>query len=207
MTWFRRAAFSLIELLVVIGIIVTLAALVVPAVNHLGQANTLSAAGQSVIDALNLARQTALTRSRPVEVRLYKLPEMFQDSGTPVDYRGMQLFVIETTSAKALIKPLYFTNPMVISPSVATTSLLDDTNCPETAPGNNDAKLPGIGLNYKFRKFSFKTDGSTNLPLDGSWFVTLRAKTDPATRASGLPANFITVQIDPQSGRTKVFQP
>ncbi|CAN5687331.1 hypothetical protein BH09VER1_BH09VER1_03670 [soil metagenome] len=203
----RAAGFSLVELLVVISIIIVLAVLAVPAFTNFGRANTLSAAGQQVVDTLNFARQTAMTKSRPVEVRFYKLPEIDQDGGNPTNYRAMQLFLVDSTSTNVLSRPVYFATPVVISQQLTTSSLLDDTNCPEVKAVATDAMLPGIGLNYRLRKFSFKPDGSTDLPLDGSWFLTLCGKFDPAKRASGLPANFLTVQIDPQNGRTRTYQP
>ncbi len=203
----RARGFSLLELLVVMTIIIVLAALAVPAFTNFGRANTLSAAGQQVVDTLNFARQTAMTKSRPVEVRFYKLPEIYKDAGTPTDYRAMQLFLVDSTNTNVLSRPVYFGTPVVISQLVATSSLMDDTKCQETGAGPTDVKLPGIGQNYRLRKFSFKPDGSTDLALDGSWFLTLSGKLDPAKRASGLPANFLTVQIDPQNGRTRVYQP
>ncbi len=202
----QRRAFSLVELLIVISIILVLATLALPAFNNFGRANTLSACGQSLVDTLSLARQTALTRSRPVQVRFYKLPDILQASGDPSDYRGIQLFLVDGSGTNALTKVIYFDSPIVISPVVATTSLWDGTNCLEVAPGADDAKLPGVGASYRFRTFSFRADGSTDLPLDGSWFLTLCAKQDYIKSPGGLPANFVTVQIDPQSGRTKTFQ-
>lgn len=203
----RVGGFTLLELLVVMTVIVLMVTLMVPAFQSFGRANTLSAAGQSVVDTLNFARQTALTKSRPVEVRFYELPDELTGSGNPTDYRGMQLFVIESTNTNVLSKPIYFPAPVVMSQNLTTTSLMNGTNCPELTAGPSDLSLPGIGRNYRYRKFTFKTDGSTDLTLSDSWFLSLYGKTDPATRPSGLPPNFITVQIDPQNGKTRAFQP
>lgn len=199
--------FSLVELLIVMAIILILAVLTIPAFSSFGRANALSASGQSLVDALNLARQTALTRSRSVQVRFYKLPEEVGGSESPSDYRAFQLFLVDGYSTNSLTRVRYLDKPIVISPVAKATSLWDDASCPERTPVAGDTTLSEAGLNYRFRQFSFRADGSTDLPLDRSWFLTLSAKTDGAKETGGLPANFITIQIDPQSGRTKTFQP
>jgi len=62
------AAFSLIELLVVVAIIALLAALVVPAIGSLGGSYSLTRQGQILSDQIVLARQMATSRNRNIEV-------------------------------------------------------------------------------------------------------------------------------------------
>jgi uncharacterized protein (TIGR02596 family) len=203
----KSSAFSLIELLVVIAIIGILAGLAIPAFHNITAGNSLSATAESVQAALAFARQTALTRNRAVEVRFYKLPETASPSGAPADYRGLQLFSIDTTSTNALGRPVYFSGPVIVSSNAATASLMNDTLLPETAPAATDPSLGALGKNYRYRKFRFRPDGSTDLSATGSWFLSLVPKNAPASRPQDLPANFITLQIDPLNGRTMTFQP
>ncbi len=62
----RTGAFTLMEVLVVIGIIVVLAVSSVPAIRSLTQANTLASGSRQILDELNLARQQALSSRRTV---------------------------------------------------------------------------------------------------------------------------------------------
>jgi prepilin-type N-terminal cleavage/methylation domain-containing protein len=59
----RTAAFTLIELLVVTSIIVILVSLVVPAMSTLQRAGALTRAGNMLVDAVILARETASSRN------------------------------------------------------------------------------------------------------------------------------------------------
>ena len=67
-----RAAFSLVELLVVITIIAIIAGFAVPAVTGIMRGSALTQASQLLTDQLSMGRQLALSKNRAVEVRIYK---------------------------------------------------------------------------------------------------------------------------------------
>jgi uncharacterized protein (TIGR02596 family) len=200
-----KRAFTLLELLVVVAILIILAALTIPAMNSMGRASSLSNGTQAITGALELARQTAVTQNRPVEVRFYKLPEDGQPTGPLTDYRSLQLFLVDSESTNAVAKPVKLSAPVIITPDVATSSLMDETAFPEQ-PAADGVNVPPGGANYRYRSFRFKPDGGTDLPMNGKLFFTLAAKNDPI-KANGLPANFATIQIEPLTGRTKVLRP
>ena len=77
-----RAAFTLVEMLVVMAIIILLTALVAPSMSGIMRGSQLSQGGQMLQDQLALLRQQALSKDRKVEVRLYRFadPSMAEKS-------------------------------------------------------------------------------------------------------------------------------
>src|SRR5882757_726404 len=88
--------FSLIELLSVVTVLSVLAVATVPAVKGtLDGINVNGAAGVAEAELL-LARQTAISRNLPVEVRFYKV-----DDGTGNAYRVMGLVIPTSATGKS----------------------------------------------------------------------------------------------------------
>ncbi len=79
----RSRAFSIVELLVVIAIISILMALTVPAVSSLIENTNVTRGAQLVESQIQLARQLASSRNRPVEVRLIKVPAQSAAGSVP----------------------------------------------------------------------------------------------------------------------------
>ena len=209
--------FSLVELLVVMTIIVLLIGLVIPAMMGTLRAAHLNSGGRVLVDQLNLARQIAKTKSLPVEVRLYKLPDHGRPdnevvaTGTGVGkgvYRGFQLFSIDSSGVAApLDKPEFFQSPVVIATGTTVSTLFADTAHSERAPittgSNADPNVGTFGKNYYYIPFQFAPSGSTNLS-SGKEFFTLILENGKSLSQGG---NFFTIQIDPVSGSTRSFRP
>jgi uncharacterized protein (TIGR02596 family) len=210
-----RAAFSLVELLVVITIIGIIAGFAVPAVTGVIRGSALTQASQMITEQFSLARQLALSKNRAMEVRLYQFadPEVPDEViATPAtwQYRGFQVFeIVESGAATPLDKPQRFPDSVVMSARDTFSTLISGSGRTAQTPGNKDPDLPrGVGKNYRYVSFRFLQDGSTNLPATGTtgWFVTLHTVRD---RPSGTvpPANFFTLQLDPVSGSSRAFRP
>ncbi len=201
-----RRGFSLIEVLVVMSIIGVMAAATIPAFQQLVIGSNFTVSGELLRDNLTLARQTALVRNHSVEVRFYQ----FQGNGaTTSDYQAFQLFLQKDDGTyDALTKVLYFPKSIILNTNAQFSSLFD-SNTTNTTIGqgvNTGVKLPEVGTTYQYLSFKFKPGGGTSLAQVPPCFVTLVAKNAAPVNGS-LPANFVTVQIDPVVGKVAVLRP
>lgn len=197
-------AFSLVEMLVVISIIAILAGFSLPAMNQIQSATALSSASESLVDQLKLARQQAVTRNRPVEVRLYQLPD--PTDGSKKVWRGLQLFIVEEDGLVAAERPIYFPPQIKMSDSATYSSLLDHarSDITQSTGASSGVALPGVGVDYSYRAFRFRPDGSTTLA--SSAFATLYPGNAPASGQA--PAqNWFSVQVDSLTGAVQTFRP
>lgn len=201
--------FSLVELLMVIALIGILTALVMPAVSGISRGFGLSTAGHSVVNTLVQARQAAMTRGYPVQVRIYKLPGYSQpNTGAPGSFRAIQAFVEgdPTSSNNAtrvtvtpLSRPVFFNAPVEILNDTSKSPILGLTY--ESSPQES---LPGYGKNYGYVSFRFKPGGQADLPSDSAG-LTLILGTD--ANGGALPANFRAIEIDPITGSVRDYSP
>jgi uncharacterized protein (TIGR02596 family) len=197
-------AFSLVEMLVVIAIMITLMAIVIPASSSLMGGMNLSRSAGMITDELNFARQTALSRNRDVEVRFYKQGSKLD--GNDKQFRAFRSFLIEgadLASWKPLSRVKQLPEPIIISDEVNYSSLLG-------APAGNglvksNESLPGGG-NADYVSFLFRANGGTSLkPVTANWFLTLYSQKTKTGVA--LPPNYFTAQVDPVTGRTRSYRP
>jgi len=198
----REAAFSLVELLTVIAIIGILAAVTIPSLSGLSSSTELNISGDQVVDTLNLARQSAVSANRPVEVRFYEVP---RSTDASLAYRAIGIYLLGDDGPSPLGRLAYLQNSIVMSDAAAFGTLLNGLDSGQT-------NLPAIDRSkqFNYHYFVFRPDGSANLPnstLQGdTWHVMLYDSRRPPSGQTP-PDNFVTVQLIPETGRTRTFQP
>ncbi len=194
----RRAGFTLVELLVVIGVLLLMAVLVVPAVGPLLTGANVSSATEMVADQLSYARQVALSENRPVEVRFY---EYSDTAGSDKQGRAMQLWKVRADGSKvAHGKVMRLPTNIIINPDTAVTRLPSAASTSTLPAAERPGSLPS---GSSLRSFQFRPDGSTNLPPSEKWYVTLQSENTPGSPAM----NFGTVQIEPFTGGVFTYRP
>jgi uncharacterized protein (TIGR02596 family) len=162
-----RVAFTLVETLVVVSIIVLILALTGPALLRSMQANKLTSAGDSLVGLLSEAQQMAVTLNSPVEVRFYKYtvaPDTF------VSFRSYQLFKVSTPTAfsggtvtfEELFVPLgqVFRLPenILIPDDADLSPVLNGTGFPDVS-ANNSNGYSGVP-EAEYVALRFMTDGT-----------------------------------------------
>jgi uncharacterized protein (TIGR02596 family) len=191
----------------VIAIIAILAALVLPAVTSISRSYQMTAAGHTVLNILVQARQAAITRGYPVQVRIYKLPDYNQpNSSAPAVYRALQAFVEGDPvsaggSSSAPLTPLsrasFFSSPVQILEAKSSLLTLPSTASPAET-------LSGYGKNYSYVSFRFKPSGQADISTSTSGLV-LAFSND--AQSGALPANFRALEIDPVTGAVRDYAP
>ncbi len=204
-------AFTLVELLVVMAIMIILLALVLPATTSLMRSMNIGRAASMITDEMNFARQTALARNRDVEVRLYAFPSTVNNSQK--QYRAIRTLLADGTDATKSV-PLsrikYLPDPIIISKDTTFSTILDYANSSRSGLVHTNETIPSSG-SVEYVSFLFRANGGTSLkplsPPTGNWFITLYAENAALDGANGLPKNYFTAQIDPVTGRVRSYRP
>lgn len=210
----RAGGFTLVELLVVLAIIGILTAIAIPAISSIQNSYGLETTGQQLAGQLNFARQYALTTSHPVQVRFYQLPD-YNNNGGPSVYRAMQCFVESDNLVKPISRPYFFPPPakifQVVSNGTDVSSLLTTGTSGITVVNSGDSANPlpsPYGTSYTYSYFHFRSNGATDLSTVTSLNTLLTIALESASvKNTGLPANYVTLQLNALSGVVSVYRP
>ena len=207
-----RPAFTLVELLFVCVIVAILLAVAAPLGMSVLRASSLNRATTMIMDELNAARQLAMTRNCEVEVRFYKIAA---DASTQdLQFRAFRTFVMEPGAAgqgRPQGDVRYLPESIIIAADAESSTLFDYGNPNRSGLFLTRETLPGHATEVEGLGFVFRPNGGTQLgpidPPEGNWFMTFFSQHDPLNPETGLPYNFGTVQVDPVTGRARVFRP
>ena len=203
-----RSGFSLLELLTVLAIMGIVMAIIVPAVGNILRSSGLSQAGDQLVSTLSYARQTAIARNRAVEVRFYNYADAASSGGR---FRAIQSFLIESgtsgTSSTPIGRKQTFPATVYISSAKELSSLMDPSLNNQVSGTDLGQPIPQVGLAYTAVRFRFRPDGSTDLTsFTNKAFVTFTPASYP-DNATTPPPNFVTVLLQPNTGKIKLLRP
>lgn len=227
----HRRAFTLIEMLVVVTIIVLLMAFATPALTRTLQASRLASAGDSLMGAIAEAQQIAFASNAPVDLRFFK----YKDGIDQVEaFRSYQLFKITqlregnggSATTKENIEPAA---GLILLPEGVL--VVTDDNLSKSLSGEGfadekeDSSVGYSGVaEAKYNAIRFMPDGScrkvgmtetvgslsfatlTFQTLTESFF-TITFDVGKEITIENLPKNFYTIQIDPYTGKARNYKP
>jgi uncharacterized protein (TIGR02596 family) len=208
-----RKAFSLIELLSVMTLISVLAVAAVPAMRGTLDGINIGGAAGVLESEISMARQLAISRNLPVEVRIYKY-----DDGNGMAWRAVSSVIPSKASGQAADE--WVTAPKILPGNViiddsqefstvvskAQSPVSDPAVAPWTTTETSATSVPALVRGKNYVGFCFNPDGSTNLPNNAPWCLTLRnPNSKPA--GSGPAANYVSIVVDSLTGRTLSYQP
>ncbi|PTY03570.1 hypothetical protein DB346_06790 [Verrucomicrobia bacterium LW23] len=195
----RNSGYSLVELIVVIGVILVLAALITPSLSIM-RGHNVTAASDLLAGQMELARQTAVAENLRTEFRIWSLPSA---SGGGSEWNAVQLYRVD--SGEALGKLHRLPAGANITGDDKYSSIVGTKN-----PYGGNATVFNIA-SCPFKSVRFGPDGSTELDPNGpggagAWTLTvIPAGSSPS---GNRPAkNFATLQVDPITGRCITYRP
>lgn len=174
-----RTAFSLIELLVVIAILGILSVMTITAMSGVTSGRNLQMACNMVLDQISLARQSALSKNARVRLQIISIAD--GRNNDPPAFRRMQLEIFDPTSRAWNTLTRSVTLPIRVVADPGRSTLLTNS-----ASGATNAVM-------------FLASGRTRLNPNDVYSLTLFDARNTN--------NYITVQLDPVSGRCRTFQP
>jgi len=213
-------AFSLIEMMVVLGIVGLLLAFAAPNLFSLISSNTLTGEGTVLRNQLTYAQQIAVSKNADVEVRFFKMTD-FSAAQTEEAFRGYQLYQynqegkLEPISTFFRIKaPVRVHGGLstILNPQSGGATTVDRAYGFDSPRSDRSDAPTGEGGRLQstpYVAFRFRPDGSTDLPFRtgnrDTWYITL-VQGEGAIQTNK-PDNYLCLQVNPYNGQVSEFRP
>ena len=188
-------AFSLVELLVVVGIVAIMLALVIPAFTQIRVAGSLTQGGRVLADQIALARQEASTQNRDIEVRIV---DIRAPTGGSAVYGAVQLWMRGEPATGPIARIEQLPDRVIVSSDTKLSPLLYTS---ATLSGTD--AFGGLGTRA-YIGFRIRADGTLDAPISlANNFLTLQSAND----TKKLPDNYFTVRVNPVTGQVTIHRP
>jgi len=189
----RRAAFTLLELISVVAILLVLLTVSIRALRGPLEGRALTAGGDRVAGQLALARQSALSENTPVRWELIASAD--PRNGDAAAFRLMRLLRFDAQARAWQPLGAFVWLPAGVCAKEADSTLLSDPApvsfaLPDRPSQSGDAAV-----------ITFFPSGETSLSPVAIHSLTLHQPNRPAG------GDFLTLQIDPVTGQTRFFRP
>jgi uncharacterized protein (TIGR02596 family) len=213
-----RRGFSLVELLVVVGVIAMLMVLSAPTMSAAFKGSKLTQGGELFRNLITQGRQVALKNNAPVEVRIYK----YDDVDTPettMHYMAARLYLMKldlSTNADPLTTKLVpeatgnvvkLPAGIIISDDATQSSL---TNPSRLITGHDNVKGldPDVAeTSADYVGFQIRPDGSLNLSTNQRWFLTLYNREEIIKGTQTSPSDYVCLQVNPYTCEVRWYHP
>lgn len=232
----RSRGFTLVELIVVVGIMALIIAAVTPGLTEVIRAARLTSAGDQVLGRISLAQQQALALNSPVEIRFYSYEDGQSATGVPA-IRGMQLVELlndaatatlgggsaaqdESLTQRRLNEPVFLESGIEISTNATLSPLLSNL-----LPDSTDEAIRFPRQNAQYAALIFYPDGGFRLrgtagavagadaeqnatvPSLAEAYFTIAETRDLERTPGEAPPNYYCIQLDPYTGKARTYRP
>ena len=216
----ERKAFSLIEMMVVLGVVGLLLAFAAPNLFSLLTSSTLSGEGTVLRNQFTYAQQIAISKSSDVELRFFQYADA---SAAQLDdrFRAYQLYQFNREGDMVPVSS-FFRLKAPVSIHEGRSNILDtgassgdrkDKKYGFIAPYGGASEAPvgdgGAMLTTQYVAFRFRPDGSTDLPFrtsqNDTWYLTL-VQGEGALETDD-PDNYVCLQVNSYNGQITEFRP
>ena len=194
-----RAAFSLVELLVVVAIIVIASSMIVSGLG-VWSGRAITGGGNLVVEDISYARELAIETNRPAEI-------WFLKPAGATSITAMQVYTIDDNgNAVASAEVHYLPTAAAIDTGSNLSTLFGTANQKQWTSSQPQPSISTFGTQYSCWYIRYMPDASTTLSSNQQWYLTIHAQTLGNQLASP-PHNYAMVSVEPVTGNVALYRP